>query len=214
MNEEIQKHHLESTMKKTPGSNSDFSATKVAEIILQDFIGPFICWDNSCKLIANRPEKKDHSPRRKKKKVPSQAKKQTSKNNRKTRKDNIEELTDDAASRHDHGEEREDMTTEETREMIKESYAEQKHVRKELESIREERSRLKVENEKWKRLFDTSKRSSNFQEEKNLILNASKHKLLQQGEDLQQELNATKRQIKVLRREQDVAVQHLDTSIF
>jgi hypothetical protein len=234
MDEEIQKYYLESTMKKTPGYKPDLSATKVAQIILEDFIGPFICWDNSCKLLTNRPNKKEHSPRRKKKKVPSRAKKQALEPNEeigKTRKNNeqssCEELTDfhalshssdDAVSRHDHGEEREDMTTQETREMITESYAEHKHLRKELESIREERSRLNAENENWKRLYETSKRSSNFQEEKNqeknLILKARNDKLLQQGEQLQQELNAMKRQIEVLRRERKVAVQHLDTSIF
>jgi hypothetical protein len=222
MDEEIQKYRLESTVMKTQGFKSDLSAIEVAEIILEDFIGPFMCWDNSCKLITNRPNKKEHSPRRMKKKVPPRAMKQALKNSeevqkmrKSTEQSDCEELidfqalshpSDDVASRHDRGEEREDMTTEETREMIKESYAEHKHLRKELEIIMKERSRLKSENENWKRLYDTSKRSSNFQEEKNLILKERNHELLQQSEQLEQELNAMKRQIEVLRHDQTVCV--------
>lgn len=217
-------------MKKTRGSN--LTAYTVAEIILEDFLGPFMCWDTGSKLIADNPNKKSPSRgsarnNKKKKLSPTLrgSKRQADRKDKSGKATPIcEELTDfhslvtstesSQDEREDEGGREGDVGRQATKNMIKESYKEHNQLRQELDVIKEESSRLHAENENWKRLYETSKKSSTFQEEKNLRLKARNAQLLQEGEELQDELIAMKRQIEVIRREQQNAVQHLDTSIF
>eukprot|EP00980_Cylindrotheca_fusiformis_P002986 scaffold692_cov118-Cylindrotheca_fusiformis.AAC.8 len=202
-------------MKKTA---QGLSVSTVADIIMEEFLGPCVCWDNSgSKLITDVApnQKKQHQQQQQQNRNKQNTFLTTRKAERRVLKEDGADASEELTDFHSLvGSEREDTTRDETEEMIRASREEQKELRRELDMIREESERLYAENENWKRLYETSKKASNFQEEKNVRLRQINQKLLQEGESLQQQLISMQRQVEWMQREQKAAVQQLHTSVF
>ena len=162
------------------------SLNEMAELIMEDFIGPFLsCWED-----------------------PSSAWSYHSKNKNNNDERNGEQQHDDVRNP-----EQEKILTrsekrEQTKEMIKESLAEHKMLRVELESIKNDSTKLVVENETWKKLYEESKKSEEEKEQATKVnekLERDNKLLLEQGRKLQKELDAMQRQLETIRREQEKA---------